>query len=181
MNTEQCRAHTVLREDHRTLLRVDVEIVIPSGNETVRTFYEKIAGAAVRWAEDEEAPLVRNAYAACADFREKSRFQPYLFRLVGNSYETDERHFTVVCRSTLIRNGNRQTRLAAQVWNFSENTVLPVKEVLRRWFGGLRRPDLGYRADGCYPVNGEIVFFRNPHGSEPFRHTRKKFEKNLTK
>ncbi|MBO4308852.1 MAG: hypothetical protein J5885_03380 [Clostridia bacterium] len=181
MNTEQCRAHTVLREDYRTLLRVDAEITIPSDNETVRAFYEKVAQAAVRWAEEAETPRVRSAYAACADIREKSRFQPYLFRLAGECYEIDEHHFAVVCRSTLLRNGNRQTRLSAQVWNATDNSILPMKSVLRQWFGSSRRPNLGYRAEGCYPMNGEVVFFRNSHGEEPFRETRKKFEKNLTK
>ena len=181
METEQCRVHTVLREDYRTLLRVDAEIAIPNGCEYARAFYSKMLQTLVRWAEEVEGVRVRADYAACADNREKSRFQPCLFRVVGAVHPIDERYFAVVCRAVLIRNGEQGIRCSAQVWDGEEHTVLPMRQVLRRWLGRSRQPRLGYRADGCYPQKGAFVFFKNPHGSEPFEETRDDFEKKLTK
>ena len=180
METEKCRAHTVLREDYRTLLRLDAQIEIPNECQGMRAFYEKMLRAAVRWAEEQEGEETRSAYAACETIREKSRFQTRSFRLEGTLYEIGDRDCAVVCRSTWIRDGEQQTRCSVQFWDLSEQTILPIKQVLRRRFGRVRMPKLGYRADGCYPQNGDLVFFRNPHGKEPYRETIYHFEKNLT-
>ena len=180
METEKCRAHTVLREDYRTLLRLDAQIEIPKECHGMRAFYEKMLRAAVRWAEEQEGEDTRRAYAACETIRDKSRFQTRSFRLDGILYEIGDRDCAVVCRSTWIRDGERQTRCSVQFWDLSEQTILPIKQVLCRRFGRFRMPKLGYRADGCYPQNGDLVFFRNPHGKEPYRETIYHFEKNLT-
>ena len=180
METEKCRAHTVLREDYRTLLRLDAEIEIPKERQVMRDFYEKMLRAAVRWVEEREGEETRKAYASCETIREKSRFQTRLLRLEGTLFEIGDRDCAIICRSTWIKNGERQTRCSVQFWNLSEQTILPVKQVLRRRFGCARMPKLGYRADGCYPQNGDLVFFQNPHGKEPYREAKYHFEKNLT-
>ena len=181
METEKCRAQAIVREDYRTLVHADAEIEIPSGMEKVTAFYRSVVRAAVRWAEEAEGKRAREAYAAINDIWEKSRFVPAVMRLRGTCHLIDEVHFAVVCEAVLTRGSERETRCAAQVWNRVEETLLPMREILRRWLGQTRQPKLGYHADGCYPINGEVVFFRNPRGTDPFQSTRGRFEKKSRK
>lgn len=182
METELCAAHAVLREEYRTLVRADATIAIPRENEAMRRFYGQMIQTAVRWAEEVEGARQRAAYLALSDIWERSRFRPSVLRLSGSAREIDDRFLAVVCDLTLTRgDGGGEHRRSAQVWNPAENTFLPEKEILRRWFGGKKAGDFGYRADGCYPENGGVVFFRNPHRGEPFSEIRKEIEKYLTK
>ena len=49
MPSEICRADFVVREDYRVLARCEVEIEVPEGHPNIALFYQKTAGAAVRW------------------------------------------------------------------------------------------------------------------------------------
>lgn len=178
MEIETCAAHCVVREDYRTLVRADVRIEVPAGNDKIRIFYAAMARTAARWAEETGGEQAKAAYRALPDIWEKSRFQPWIMQVRGQCRRIDECHTAVVVEC-LFQNGvDRETRRTAQVWNLKEGSVLSEREILRRWTGSGRRPAIGYRADGCYPTDeGEMIFFRNPQKGEPFRETRGKFEK----
>lgn len=162
MPNDICRADFVVREDYRVLARCEVEIEVPEGHPNIALFYQKTAGAAVRWSEEVLAKKVKNEYALLPDVWAKARFLPYRFSLRGKIVFEDPEIFVMVCRSVFSRGSERQARRSAQVWNKREGTILPNRLVLRRFGGKKTAKPKGFRVEGCYPVGGEMVFFRNP-------------------
>ncbi len=168
MPSEICRADFVVREDYRVLARCEVEIEVPEGHPNIALFYQKTAGAAVRWSEEVLAKKVKNEYALLPDVWAKARFLPYRFCLRGKTVFEDLEYVAVVCQAVLSHGNEREVRRAAQVWSKREGTLLPSR-LVKRLFGGKKMSlPKGFRADGCYPTNGEMIFFRNPTAKEPF-------------
>ena len=182
MKTEFCRAQAAVRRDHRTLVRAEAKIEIPEGNETVAAFYGELIRAAMRWAEEVLGERAGREYEALGDdVWAKSRFQPYLLRLEGTLHPVGERHFVIVTDRIFSHGTERRTGRTAQVWDRDENTVLPMREILRRWLGKRSVPRLGFRPDGCYPTGrGSVLFFRDPRGDREGR-TAEKYFGELTK
>lgn len=168
MQIETCRAGAVVKADYCALVRCEVEFEVPEGYPKILLFYQKAAAAAVRWSEEILGEKAQKEYKLLPDLWAKARFLPYRFRLRGKPIFEDSGHFAVVCESVLLRGSERSVRRAAQVWEKREQTILPGRETLRRFGGKKAGIPKGFRADGWYPANGELVFFRNPDSKSPF-------------
>ena len=162
MQTEIFRTAAVVRGDYRVLARCEVEIEVPEGHANFALFYQKTAEAAVRWCREVLGERIKKEYALLPDVWAKARFLPYRFSLRGKIVFEDPEIFVMVCRSVFSRGSERQARRSAQVWNKREGTILPNRLVLRRFGGKKTAKPKGFRVEGCYPVGGEMVFFRNP-------------------
>jgi len=162
MQTEIFRTAAVVRGDYRVLARCEVEIEVPEGHSNFALFYQKTAEAAVRWCREVLGERVKKEYALLPDVWAKARFLPYRFSLRGKIVFEDPEIFVIVCRSVFSRGSERQARRSAQVWNKREGTILPNRLVLRRFGGKKTAKPKGFRVEGCYPVGGEMVLFRNP-------------------
>ena len=168
MGFESCRAYVIVKEDGRVLVRCDAEIRIPEGYPIALSFYQKAAETATRWGEEVLGEQAKKEYAALPDFWAKARFLPLRFRLRGEPVYEDEKYFAIVCDSVLLQGNERQVRRSAQVWNKREQTILPKRQILRLFGAGKQPLPKGFREDGCYPVPGEMVFFRNPDAKKQF-------------
>lgn len=168
MQTEPCRAGTIVKADYCALVRCEAEFEVPEGYPNVLLFYQKAAAAAVRWSEEILGEKAKKEYELLPDLWAKARFLPYRFRLRGKPIFEDPGHFALLCESALLRGSERSVRRSAQVWGKREQTILPGREILRRF--GCKKTTIPkeFRADGWYPENGELVFFRNPDFKSPF-------------
>ena len=162
MQTEIFRTAAVVRGDYRVLARCEVEIEVPEGHSNFALFYQKTAEAAVRWCREVLGERIKKEYALLPDVWAKARFLPYRFHLHGKTVYEDSEILVTVCQSVLSHGGERRVRRSAQVWNKREGTILPNRLVLRRFGGKKTAKPKGFRVEGCYPVDGEMVFFRNP-------------------
>ncbi len=168
METECCRAGTIVKEDFRVLVRCAVEIQVPQENPAALSFYQKTAEAAVRWCMEVLGERAKREYAVLSDLWAKARFLPYRYALQGKVVFEDAAYFALVCESTFSHGNERRIRHAAQVWNKREGSVLPLRQVLRL-FGGQKIPkEKGFRPDGAYPENGKLILFQNANSKLPF-------------
>lgn len=168
MELECCRAGAAIREDYRVLANCEVEIQIPKVYPKVLLFYQKMAAAAVRWSEERLFEMVKKEYLALPDLWAKSAFLPYRFRLHGDVVFENAACFALVCESTLLHGNERRLRRAAQVWDKREESILPLRQILRS-FGGRKIPkQKEFRATGGYPENGNLILFRNADSTSPF-------------
>lgn len=176
---ELCSAHAVCRADYRTILRADVRILVPRGMEKIRQFYQEIARASARWAEETEGKRLLELYESLPDIWARSRFGTGIFTVTGGPVSSDGTILVMVCQSVYRSPDGSvcETRRSAHVWNLTEESVLPMRQAVRVIPGKTARPGRGFRPDGYYPENEEAVFFRNPAGGRPFEERRVPLEK----
>ena len=150
-----------VREEYRVLLRAEAELILPDGLERICEFYRKTGEACLSWILEGEGERMRAEYNLLSDTAEKARFRAAHYRMECRPVWERESYAAWVCRSVLFCRGEESTRLMAQVWDLSEQTVLPTGQILRLCppLGKKKRPP--FRADGVYPQNGELVFYRN--------------------
>ncbi len=177
METECLRAGAVIREDYRILVKCEVEIRAPKEYAKALLFYQKMASAAVNFGRDFLGEQGKKEYAVLPDLWAKARFLPYRFRLYGEPVFEDSECFAIVCNATFLHGGEREIRRTAQVWSKRDQTILPNRQVLRRFCGRKLPKTKGFRADGCYPENGEVVLFRNSESQTPFTERKILFQK----
>ncbi len=164
--------HGSVREEYRVLLRANVTLILPSGLERVCTFYRKTGEACLSWILEGEGERLRAEYQRLSDCIEKARFPTARYRMECAPVWEERGHAAWVCRSVLCRGGEESRRTMAQVWDLAEETVLPTGQILRLCPPEGRRKHPPFRADGVYPQNGELIFYRNPregHSSMEFR------------
>ena len=166
--------HGAVREGYQILLRADAVLRLPPDAERIAEYYRSTALACLRWAEQAEGERLRRAYLALESNRERARFRPSDYRLECGPVWEGNGHAAWVCRSELRGAGGAPfVRCTAQVWNLTEQTLLPPAQVLRLFRpAGRRRWRPPFRPDGVYPLGGELVFFRNGGAGEPVREFR---------
>ena len=168
MEIQTVRLGGVVKVEHRVLVRYEAAVRLPDGFPKVLLFYRKTAEAVIRWSEEILGARAKKEYGALHDFWAQARFLPYRFFLQGEPVYEDETYFAIVCNSVFTQGNERQVRRCAQVWNKREQTILP-PALVWRFFGKGKPPrQKGFRADGCYPTPGEMVFFQNPDSKTPF-------------
>ncbi|MBE6530148.1 MAG: hypothetical protein E7680_06100 [Ruminococcaceae bacterium] len=168
MELECFRTGTVVKEDYRILAKCEIEFQIPKEYTKVGIFYQKMAEAGIRWSEEILFENAKKEYSELPDLWSKSRFLPYRFRLCGGPIYENTDYFAVVCESTLSHGNERTVRRSAQVWNSREQTILPNNLTLRLFGKQKITRKKGFRPDGCYFLNGNLILFRNPDSKTPF-------------
>ncbi len=166
METTREKQHFVLREGYAILLRGEAELELPLRQERIADYYRRVAEACLKWAQEAEGSRISAEYRALQDNRERARFGMATYRLQCCPVWQTDAHAAWVCRSRFCRPGSPAwVRMSAQVWNLEEETLLPPAQLLRlcRPTERNRRPP--FRADGVYPQNGRLIFFKNPVGS----------------
>ena len=153
--------HKNVCEDYRVLLRADAELLLPSAYEKIADFYRRVGDACMEWVIGGEGERLRARYLSLEDHMERARVRTVCYHLrVIPVWETED-HAAFVCRSTLSASGETPSEyVMSQLWNLSEQTVLPSRQVLRLCPPAERqRPP--FRPDGVYPQGDFLVFYKN--------------------
>ena len=155
------RCHTAVREGYRSILQSDTEVWLPRGHGKMEEYYLRVREACVRWAETAEGARLCEAYRAIEDHMERARFQTASYHLICSPVWEESPYVSYLCRSVLKIGGERKERLMAQVWNFEEETILPMGQVLKVFPSEVSKKRIPFRPDGVYPLSEELVFYRN--------------------
>lgn len=158
---EREESHAVVREGYRSLLKADAELWLPIGYERICDYYHRVREACVKWVEVAEGERLRASYLALEDHRDRARFATAQYRLRCESVWENESYVSYRCHSVFQWNGEKTERLMAQVWCVKEQTLLPMRQILRQFAPPkcVGRPP--FRPDGVYPTDGKLIFYRN--------------------
>lgn len=178
METESYAAHSVVKEDYHILAKCDVSIELPKGVQKAVFFYREMAKAMIRWNEEVMGEQAKKEYGELTDFWQKARFLPFRTTLTGRAFPLDEAHFLILCNSAFTHGNEKELRRSAQVWNRERETILPMRQVMGKWYGKHVPTPKGFLTDGCYPENGKFVLFCNPKQGKPFLERRMEIPKN---
>ena len=158
---EREERHAVVREGYRSLLKADSELHIPKEYGQICDYYRRVSEACMKWVEAAEGERLRTAYLALDDHRERARFSTAQYRLLCEPVWETDTYVSYRCYSVFRWNGEKIERLMAQVWCIEEQTLLPMRQILKQFAPPkcAKRPP--FRPDGVYPVQGELIFYRN--------------------
>ena len=131
METEYLTARKTVCRDFQVLMRTEIEIPLPAGYSEIRGFYETMKDTILRWTTEREGERLLEEYLA-ADPRERARFKTEIFRVRGEVLPTGREWFAVVCSAWQAGQEAGASRVL-QVWNLSEQTLLPSKEIISRF------------------------------------------------
>ena len=164
MNFEKSELHAVVREGYHILLRADAQLLLPTEQQQIRQFYERLSDTCMKWAEEVYGERLRKEYREMESVKEKSQFrtQRYLFSM-GIPWE-EGKWAAILCESTLTgqwKDPQKSYHRISHVWNTEEQTVLPFSQILETFGMHLEKQQLPFRPDGIYPQGEEMVFFRN--------------------
>lgn len=160
--------HTAVREGYRSILQADTELWLPTGYGKMEDYYCRVWEACVKWAETAEGERLREAYLSISDHMERARFQTASYHLTCAPVWEELPYVAYLCRSVL-KIGHRKTeRVMAQVWNIEEQTLLPMGQVLRVFPTQTEKKRIPFRPDGVYPLDEELVFYRNENGEREY-------------
>ena len=157
------RGNTV--EEYRILLRAVAELSLPTEYPGICTYYLSLAEKCLAWATDVTGERLRSLYTALESHTERSRFPTgeYRFRMTCDPLEAD--FAAIVCETHLLGiPGEERIRRLSHVWCLSEETVLPVSQILKRYFRGQSKLGVGFVPDGVYPSGEELIAFKNSDG-----------------
>lgn len=149
-------------EGYRVLLRAEADLLLPRDYPKIHAFYLALAEKCIAWATEVSGERVRQSYLKTESNVEKARFRTYRYSFRMRYPKSDEGHAVILCESQLSGlDGRNAYRRLSHVWYLSEETVLPHRQILRLYAYGKRGIGCGFRADGIYPEEGELVFFKN--------------------
>ena len=171
MNIEKSERHATVREGYQILLRADAEVLEPLDKPKIRAFYRNLGETCMRWAQDIYGEALRKEFLSLEGIRERSLFRTQRYQLRMRTVWEEDGHAAVVCESWLSgqwREPQKSYHRISHVWNLSEETALPFSEILSRFGMRLKKDMLPFRPDGIYPLEREMVFFRNVSDHMPF-------------
>jgi hypothetical protein len=158
-------------------LQLDTEIWLPQGHGRMEEYYLRVRDACVKWAERAEGERLCEAYRAIEDHMERARFQTASYRLICSPVWEESLYAVYLCRSALQIGGERKERVMAQVWNTEEETILPMGQVIKSFPAEKSKKRIPFRPDGVYPLDGELVFYRNARDARSYGEYRMKRQK----
>ena len=171
LEKQTVRGSTV--EGYRILLRAQAELLLPLEYPVIREFYIALAKRCIDWTCEVTGERLRTRYLALGTNAERARFDTRTYRFSMRYCDTDDRHAVIVCESRFSGEDARITyRRISHVWYLSEQTLLPHSQIVKRYSQG-RHVSVGFRPDGIYPENGELVLFKN--ATEKTEFTEKRF------
>lgn len=166
------RCHTAIREGYRSLLTTDSELWQPVEYSRICQYYRRVRDACVNWAETAEGERLRRQYLALEEHSDRGRFPTARYEICCRPIWEESVYVTFLCCSVLQIGTARTERLMSQVWNVSEQTMLPMGQILKQFPTKPMKKRLPFRPDGVYPLEKEVVFYRNgddQRGEEEFR------------
>ena len=169
------RCHTAIREGYRSILTADSELWMPTEYPRICEYYRRVGESCVKWVETSEGERLRRNYLELEDHGERGRFPTARYQICCQPVWAESVYVTFLCRSVFQFGGEHTQRLMAQVWNLGEQTLLPMGQILKHFPVKPMKKRLPFRPDGVYPLEGEVVFYRNGEGrreGEEFRLSR---------
>lgn len=149
-------------EEYRVLLRAEAELLLPREYPRIRSFYLTLAEKCIAWATEVTGTELRRRYNDLPNNTERARFRTRAYRFHMRYPSVDGRCAVIICESERSGEGERiERRRISHVWYLPEETLLPYSQILKRYSCGMRIHGVGFRPDGVYPENGELVFFKN--------------------
>ena len=159
MQMEAQPERRTVREGYQVLLRAEAELLLPSESHAkMRAYYRELAERCLTWATDVEGERLRNSFLSLEQPAQRSRFRTTYYRFWISVPWMEGEHLAVVCSSHL----GDDLRRSAQIWNLTEETLLPLRQVEQLFADVLREQPRPFRPHGIYPERGALVLFRNP-------------------
>ncbi|MBQ9773323.1 MAG: hypothetical protein IJW30_01510 [Clostridia bacterium] len=171
METERVNLHSNVREGYQILLRAEAELYLPCERGRIASFYRALAEKCMEWMTEVQGERVRQRFLALESTVERARFHAELYRFSMRMVWESASHVAFVCESTLSQYGEEaflRYRRLSQVWNTEEQTLLPLREILRMLGVKLHKGELSFRPDGAYPTRDGVVLYRNASPRKPF-------------
>ena len=171
MNFEQTERKGVVREGYQILLKAEARLLLPVEHKNIRLFYENMVHACLKWAVEVHGERVRAEFEKLETIKERSAFSTQHYRMIMRCPWQSERHAAILCESQLTdqwREPRKSYHRISHIWDLSEQTLLPIPQILKLFHTHLTKGTLPFRPDGIYPEGDELVFFRNATDSAPF-------------
>ena len=166
--TEQIRS--TVREGYQVLLRAEAELVLPEGKDVIKKYYELLANKCITWATEVYGERIRSEFLSLEDLHERALWRVQKYRFSMRIPWQSEHHMAILCESYLLgRKEERQSsyQRLSHVWNLSEESILPMGQVLELFGGGIKKRELPFLPDGIYPEGEELIFYKNPTNEAP--------------
>lgn len=171
MNTITEALKATVREGYQVLLRAEAELVLPQEKEIIGGYYRILAQKCMSWATEIHGEQIRKDFLALEDLHDRALFRAQKYRLLERVIWCDEHHIAVLCESYLLgQQGNVENSYhrLSHVWNLEEESILPIPQILELFGCGTALRELPFSPDGVYPMDGELIFYKNPTADTPF-------------
>ncbi len=168
-------------EGYTVLMRAEAELLLPCGHIEICNFYSLLAEKCMTWAIEVYGEKRRALFLDLQDLSERTRFKTahYRFRMREPWYKDE--HMAIVCESFLkgdTSEGESSYRRISHVWNVAEETILPISLIKELFSCRMDSRRIGFKADGVYPENEELVFYKNASQKNDFMEKRWNFGRN---
>ena len=171
METERAEFRCAVRHGYQILLRVEAQIELPTDLSRIRDFYRSLVDTCLDWAKNDYGEQLKAEYAALTSVRERAQFRPQKYSLGLRLCHEEAGLAAFVCESVMTgawRGMVDGYHRVSHVWDTSEETALPMGQILNRFGFRLSKKDLPFCPDGIYPEKGDLVVFRNATESDEF-------------
>ncbi|MBE6633616.1 MAG: hypothetical protein E7620_04640 [Ruminococcaceae bacterium] len=155
-----------VREGYRLLMRICVELALPTDRSRIAEYYRSVGEGCRRWAEEVTGERLRQRFLSMTDERDRCRLRAASYRMRIAPVYREKALCLWLCEAVFTNDGKSERRRSAQLWNTEEETAYPREQALRLLWGDGRPPRVPFAADGFYPDRGGLLFFRNPRGGE---------------
>ena len=168
-------------EGYTVLMRAEAELLLPQEYAAICDFYSLLAEKCMAWAIEVYGEGRRAAFLELKDSMERARFKMAKYRFLMRYPWHGDEHTAIVCESFLDGETNEKRcsyRRISHVWNVREETLLPLSQIGELFSIKVDARRIGFRADGAYPENGALVFYKNASQRNDFMEKRWDFGKN---
>jgi hypothetical protein len=177
MDFEEMKQRRTVREGYIVLLRAEATLFLPIGYENIRDFYQRVADACMNWAIEIYGESLRKYFLSLSDVREKSKFRTKQYRFWMRVPWEEGELATVLCESERTEFDEKKVfRRISHTWNLTEQTILPIKQVLQLLDQRVDAKDFPFCPDGVYREADKIVIYQNQTEGELFREVRFPFQ-----
>ena len=171
MNTENTEMRISVREGYQILLRAEAVMELPVEYPKIRAFYESLAEKCMHWTTEVHGELLRREFLSIESIRERSRVGTEDYRFNMSIVWKNEKNASILCESRLtgqrgsVKNSYHRI---AHVWNLEEEAALPFSQILKGFPTEKTDFVIPFSPDGIYPLESELVFFKNASATAQF-------------
>ena len=181
MELEKKNLRGAVIEGYTVLMRAEAELLLPKEKKEIGDFYITLTKKCMAWAIEVRGEGLRAEFLAAKSSEERARFPTRHYRFSMRYPWSDGSYAAILCESVLRGESGDSThafRRVSHVWNTEEEQMLPTEQILRLFYVRNESFRSGFKADGVYPENGMLVFYKNATKDSAFMEKRLDFGKN---
>ena len=167
MNTTTEKLVATVREGYQVLLRAEAELLLPEGKDVIGNYYRLLAEKCMSWATEVHGERIRSDFLSLDDLHDRALWRAQKYRFLMRIPWQSEHHIAILCESYLLGQRsdvqNSYHRLS-HVWNLTEESILPIPQILELFGAGIKMRELPFTPEGVYPEGGELIFSTNTDG-----------------